>query len=882
MGAKRFIFFKLASKKDFLSSRIFFEMKCKNNDQNIRSFVAILIVAIAILCNADEKSSLPFKEIWHYDSNEFIYDLLVTDEVIFVAGGHSLRILDTNTGKLLLNEIMPDHAYGAPRFAKGSNKVYLTTGEKKLLAYDLKTLKQEWSIQFGVSGEFLAASNNVIIIERDWGLIEAINSDTQKEMWRFNLKKMYYTRIEKPIITGNKLLFSLGEGGLICIDINSGNEIWRFDLPINGKTPSSANNFVTDDKKIYITVNNLGLIALDLENGREEWLFESEGLENVILMNDLILATNNSGVLYACDKMTGGLMWRAVTPGMNSTPAAYNGIVFYPNYSSVIAFDHSGKKLWDWNTNVYIFKLIPMGEKALLSDRHKISLLNMETFLVPDEPFARKAKAHELVLHFDTLNDGEKALLYNIGEDAFDDVFSLVNEKIKLFEDKYAIYNYEECIEEYSDDTKKINEILQILLRVASKKHTDALISMYKNSLHFREEILEIIAKKGEEAKAVTLCINILKHMQDGGDYSDIAWLYIARSENPMAVEFMTKQFIPETTCKYACEEVWDISDPVYQEREKTLFKEKKAPRIMPSLYQFMKLDEMGIVPAKPKKFEYERKFCCPPDLIDIYKDKEGNLWGVIESFVLGQRDDLFITKHDGNKWTDVWFTGKYKSYLWNKSWINELIGKPELSKDSDGDGWTDLVEERIGTDPLNPDTDSDGIKDSEDTNPLTAPLKLNEEEQILSAALECYFKCQEVQAIFYHGPAKDNAKSDMYFGKKVPVLIELPEGVEPFEISASHWITVAEKKGTRAVLRQCMNRGLLILRFDHPFSEYMDEGMESILEKNYLLRNKKNTEIKLNLEEYHADRNGKWYDVILKKINGRWLVIKITHTGVS
>lgn len=78
------------------------------------------------------------------------------------------------------------------------------------------------------------------------------------------------------------------------------------------------------------------------------------------------------------------------------------------------------------------------------------------------------------------------------------------------------------------------------------------------------------------------------------------------------------------------------------------------------------------------------------------------------------------------------------------------------------------------------------------------------------------------------------------------------------------------------------MNEGLLILRFRPPFSEYMGEGVESILEKNYLLRNKDNTEIKLNLEEYHGERAGRWYDVTLRKINGQWLVNQIEHTGES
>jgi len=38
---------------------------------------------------------------------------------------------------------------------------------------------------------------------------------------------------------------------------------------------------------------------------------------------------------------------------------------------------------------------------------------------------------------------------------------------------------------------------------------------------------------------------------------------------------------------------------------------------------------------------------------------------------------------------------------------------------DTDGDGWTDLREERAGTNALDPDTDGDGIWDDKDDNPL-------------------------------------------------------------------------------------------------------------------------------------------------------------------
>src|SRR5438105_12534671 len=42
-----------------------------------------------------------------------------------------------------------------------------------------------------------------------------------------------------------------------------------------------------------------------------------------------------------------------------------------------------------------------------------------------------------------------------------------------------------------------------------------------------------------------------------------------------------------------------------------------------------------------------------------------------------------------------------------------------DLRRDSDGDGITDLVEERIATDPHNADSDGDGIADGKDGLPL-------------------------------------------------------------------------------------------------------------------------------------------------------------------
>lgn len=76
-------------------------------------------------------------------------------------------------------------------------------------------------------------------------------------------------------------------------------------------------------------------------------------------------------------------------------------------------------------------------------------------------------------------------------------------------------------------------------------------------------------------------------------------------------------------------------------------------------------------------------------------------------------------------------------------------ISWAELEKDSDGDGLTDLAEEKLLTDPNSRDTDGDGLNDGEDPLPLVGlSLKPPEEETQAMAAILKGIGCVESGAI--------------------------------------------------------------------------------------------------------------------------------------
>lgn len=75
--------------------------------------------------------------------------------------------------------------------------------------------------------------------------------------------------------------------------------------------------------------------------------------------------------------------------------------------------------------------------------------------------------------------------------------------------------------------------------------------------------------------------------------------------------------------------------------------------------------------------------------------------------------------------------------YLWKK-WNKFLsVRLDDLRRDTDGDGLTDLFEERIITDSRSPDTDRDGLPDGVDNQPLTPlPKKMTDSDAVVLSFL--------------------------------------------------------------------------------------------------------------------------------------------------
>jgi hypothetical protein len=192
----------------------------------------------------------------------------------------------------------------------------------------------------------------------------------------------------------------------------------------------------------------------------------------------------------------------------------------------------------------------------------------------------------------------------------------------------------------------------------------------------------------------------------------------------------------------------------------------------------------------------------------------DGTTYGIVGNDLLGDSNDLFLisskTPNDRTSWTrpmlipnsiyrgfhdlkleerkpgELIFTfvqdkpgprnlmegelapPKQAPVMGKQTWILSLEA---LKRDSDGDGWTDIEEERLGLDPKNKDSDGDGIPDGEDICPNFAPKSDetdDEEVQILQKAVLAEYGLSRSRALLLVGP---DSKRFQIWGYRGPIL---------------------------------------------------------------------------------------------------------------
>ncbi len=220
----------------------------------------------------------------------------------------------------------------------------------KLYALDRKSGQERWQVDVRspVSSSPAVTRGLVVFGSRD-GVFHAVESRSGRLRWQFSTGDLLpwewglegwdvYT--SSPVISDTIVVFGAGDGVVYALDIETGNELWRFATEGRIRaTPAIA------DGVVFVGSTDGLAYALELETGRERWRFETQGfgmsseeqgvdrksiIASPAVAKGTVYIGSRDGYMYAVDQETGAQKWRVSHEGSwaMSSPAVLGDVVY--------------------------------------------------------------------------------------------------------------------------------------------------------------------------------------------------------------------------------------------------------------------------------------------------------------------------------------------------------------------------------------------------------------------------------------------------------------------------------------------------------------------------------------------------------------------------
>ncbi|MDH7506535.1 MAG: PQQ-binding-like beta-propeller repeat protein [Candidatus Thermoplasmatota archaeon] len=274
------------------------------------------------LSNKELKLGQKGKLSWIYNStdnqNTFSSSSVIVDDVLYSSTSTGQLIaLSSSNGTFLWNLTIGKNPTTPIYY---SNKLFIGTKEGlKIIDLNTKNISEK---KFGKIISKPVVSDGKIIIGNNKGDVYAINISSEDIIWNKTLNDEIY--ISEP---ENNVLFISSGKNCYAIDINSGNQLWFYE--INGVITSRP--YVYDGVVYFGSWDNF-VYALNSSNGELIWKYETGwGVETTpVVSDDLVFFGSHDNNFYALDKNNGEIKWFFTCyAAIHSNPVVYGEHVFF-------------------------------------------------------------------------------------------------------------------------------------------------------------------------------------------------------------------------------------------------------------------------------------------------------------------------------------------------------------------------------------------------------------------------------------------------------------------------------------------------------------------------------------------------------------------------
>ena len=175
-----------------------------------------------------------------------------------------------------------------------------------------------------------------------------------------------------PAVVGGVVFATLGHGGVMALDVETGGTIWReqFEFDPIHSSPAVAGDMLFFGRPTGVVT------AVDRSTGEVRWDFETGDrvLSSPSVVGGELYIGSGDGRLYALDAVTGGERWSYKTDGwISSSPAVFDDVVAIVSFDGLlhVVERRTGKKRLDFYVSETPRGSASFGERYLfIADGH--------------------------------------------------------------------------------------------------------------------------------------------------------------------------------------------------------------------------------------------------------------------------------------------------------------------------------------------------------------------------------------------------------------------------------------------------------------------------------------------------------------------------------
>ena len=284
---------------------------------------------------------------WSFKANDIVFSSPTCFGEYVVAGSNDgfVYCLDLS-GELKWKFNAGAKVYGTAMIIDGL--VYIGSANGIFRALSLEDGNEIWRKNLGNEFWFSSAGvNNSLVVGNYNGSVHCLSKDGEI-LWKFQAGN--YT-VSNPLIIdrnnnevssftkrsfetfpkaqGCKVIFGSGDGFLRCMNMETGELVWKtFTNWVGGSA-----SFLYD-KKVFIGAYDGKLYSLDT-SGNIRWKFQTGNkiVPSPFVSDGIVFVGSSDSNLYALSSESGELVWRFLTDGeIISSPIAHNDIVYFGSW----------------------------------------------------------------------------------------------------------------------------------------------------------------------------------------------------------------------------------------------------------------------------------------------------------------------------------------------------------------------------------------------------------------------------------------------------------------------------------------------------------------------------------------------------------------------